>query len=118
LTNDDNVMDIAPMDIPAQSLSFGKPVKASTAPNLRWRGAGSVNNGDWVGNTGLRIKAMNLHGWKLIWKGLERYQPLFFSKAVTRSLSLKYNASRVEGGKRLTRAIRSKMASQWSFLKS
>jgi alpha-L-fucosidase len=50
LTADGNVMDIPPMEIPAQSLSFNKPVKASTIPNPDWRGATSVNNGDWVGH--------------------------------------------------------------------
>jgi alpha-L-fucosidase len=50
LTVDGNVMDIVPMEIPPQSLSFKKPVKASTNPRPRWRDAGSVNNGDWVGH--------------------------------------------------------------------
>lgn len=50
LTVDGNAMDISPLEIPSQSLSFGKPVKASTNPNPRWRDAGSVNNGDWVGH--------------------------------------------------------------------
>ena len=50
LTVDGNAMDISPMEIPSQSLSYGKKVKASTNPNPRWRDAGSVNNGDWVGH--------------------------------------------------------------------
>ena len=50
LTVDGNAMDISPMEIPSQSLSFGRPVKASSTPNPRWRDAGSVNNGDWVGH--------------------------------------------------------------------
>ena len=43
-------MDIPPMEISSQSLSFNKPVTASTNPNPRWRDAGSVNNGEWVGH--------------------------------------------------------------------
>jgi len=50
LTVDGNVMDISPVEIPSQSLSFGKPVKASSNFNQRRNVAGSVNNGDWVGN--------------------------------------------------------------------
>lgn len=50
LTVDGNAINIPPMEIPAQSLSFNKPVKASTNPNPHWRDAGSVNNGDWVGH--------------------------------------------------------------------
>ena len=51
LTVDGNAMDIPPMEIPSQSLSFNRPVKASTNPNPHWRDAGSVNNGDWVGHS-------------------------------------------------------------------
>ncbi len=50
LTVDGNAMDISPGEIPAQSLSFNKPVTASTNPYPHWRDAGSVNNGDWVGH--------------------------------------------------------------------
>ncbi len=50
LTVDGNAMDIPPMEIASQSLSFNKPVTASTNPNPRWRDAGSVNNGEWVGH--------------------------------------------------------------------
>lgn len=47
---DGNAMDIPSMEIFPQSLSFNKPVTASTNPNPRWRDAGSVNNGEWVGH--------------------------------------------------------------------
>jgi alpha-L-fucosidase len=50
LTVDGNAMDILPMEIFSQSLSFNKPVTASTNPSPRWRDAGSVNNGEWVGH--------------------------------------------------------------------
>ena len=50
LTVDGNAMDIPPMEIFPQSLSYNKPVTASTNPNPRWRDAGSVNNGEWVGH--------------------------------------------------------------------
>lgn len=50
LTVEGNAMDIPPMGIPSQSLSFGKAVKASSNPNPRWSDAKSVNNGDWVGH--------------------------------------------------------------------
>ncbi|HPF04036.1 MAG TPA: alpha-L-fucosidase [Bacteroidales bacterium] len=43
LTLDGNAMDIPPMEIPAQSLSYNKPVKASANPDPRWRGSNSVN---------------------------------------------------------------------------
>ncbi|MBN2632387.1 MAG: alpha-L-fucosidase [Bacteroidales bacterium] len=50
LTVGGDAMAIAPMEIAAQSLSYNKPVKASTNPDPRWRGANSVNNGEWVGH--------------------------------------------------------------------
>lgn len=50
LTVDGNAMDIPPMNIQSESLSFNKPVKASTNPNPHWRDASSVNDGDWVGH--------------------------------------------------------------------
>ncbi len=50
LTVDGNVMDITPMEVFAQSLSYDKPVTASTNPDPHWRDAGSVNNGEWVGH--------------------------------------------------------------------
>jgi alpha-L-fucosidase len=50
LTIDGNAMDISPTKISSQSLSFNKPVTASTNPNPHWRDASSVNNGEWVGH--------------------------------------------------------------------
>jgi alpha-L-fucosidase len=47
---DGSVMDIPPMEIGSQSLSYNKPVSASSDPNPRWSGINSVNNGDWVGH--------------------------------------------------------------------
>ncbi len=47
---DGNAMDIPSMEIFPQSLSFNKPVTASTNPNPHWRDASSVNNGEWVGH--------------------------------------------------------------------
>ena len=45
-----NVMEIQPIVIGSQSLSYNKEVKASSIPNPNWNGITSVNNGDWVGN--------------------------------------------------------------------
>ncbi len=50
LTVDGNAMEIPVMEIQSQSLSYNKPVKASTNPNPHWRDAKSVNDGDWVGH--------------------------------------------------------------------
>jgi alpha-L-fucosidase len=50
LTVEGNAMDIPPMEAYPQSLSYNKPVTASTNPSPRWRDAGSVNNGEWVGH--------------------------------------------------------------------
>lgn len=44
-----NAMDIKPMDITPQSLSYMKKVSASSNPNPRWTDIKSINNGDWVG---------------------------------------------------------------------
>ncbi len=46
----ENVMNVQPMDIGAQSLSFNQKVKASSIPNPNWNGAASIVNGDWVGH--------------------------------------------------------------------
>ncbi len=45
-----NAMDIIPVDISPQSLSYMKKTIASSDPNPDWTGAASVNNGDWVGS--------------------------------------------------------------------
>lgn len=45
-----NAMEIQPMEISSESLSYGKKVSASTIPSPNWNGASSINNGDWVGH--------------------------------------------------------------------
>ena len=45
-----NVMDIQPLEISSESLSYNKKVTASSEPNPHWNGITSVNNGDWVGH--------------------------------------------------------------------
>jgi len=45
-----NAMDIKPMDVKPQSLSFMKKVSASSNPDPHWTGITSINNGDWVGS--------------------------------------------------------------------
>jgi len=47
---DGNVMEIPPMEIGSQSLSYNKKVTASSNPNPDWNGVSSINNGDWVGH--------------------------------------------------------------------
>jgi alpha-L-fucosidase len=47
---DGNVMDIIPLDVVSQSLSFMKEVKASSESIPRWPACKSINNGDWVSN--------------------------------------------------------------------
>jgi alpha-L-fucosidase len=44
-----NTMDIKPMNVMPQSISYMKAVSASSNPNPHWTGIESVNNGDWVG---------------------------------------------------------------------
>lgn len=44
-----NAMNIQPMEIGAQSLSYNKKVSASSNPNPHWTGINSINNGDWAG---------------------------------------------------------------------
>ncbi len=44
-----NVMNIKPMDVLPQSLSYHKKVTASSNPNPDWTDVKSINNGDWVG---------------------------------------------------------------------
>ena len=45
-----NALDIKPLDISPQSLSYMKRVSASTNPSPDWNGINSINNGDWVGS--------------------------------------------------------------------
>ena len=44
-----NAMNIKPMDVFPQSLSYQKKVTASSNPSPNWTGVNSINNGDWVG---------------------------------------------------------------------
>lgn len=46
---DGNAMDIKPMDVSPQSLSYMKKVIASSNPDPDWTDIRSINNGDWVG---------------------------------------------------------------------
>ena len=43
-----NVMDIQPMEVPSQSVSYLKKATASSNPKPRWHDISSVTNGDWV----------------------------------------------------------------------
>ena len=45
-----NAMDIEPVEVPSQSLSYNCEVRASSDPSPHWRGVSNVNNGDWVGH--------------------------------------------------------------------
>ena len=45
-----NVMNIKPMEIGSESISYNKKVSASSNPNPNWRDIESINNGDWVGH--------------------------------------------------------------------
>ncbi len=53
LKMDSNVMDVKPIEVAAQSVSYKKKISASTNPHRWWYDVESVNNGDWVG-----------HGWR------------------------------------------------------
>ncbi len=44
-----DVMNIKPLEINSQSLTYNKKATASSNPDPRWRGINSINNGDWVG---------------------------------------------------------------------
>ena len=45
-----NVMDLPPVAISSESLTYNKKVTASSNPDNDWHGISSVNNGDWVGH--------------------------------------------------------------------
>lgn len=47
---DGNALDIDPLQVPAQAISFGKAVSASSNPNPHWHNETAVVNGDWVGH--------------------------------------------------------------------
>ncbi len=72
-----NAMDIQPMEIGSQSLSYNKKVTASSNPNPKWKDISSINNGDWVG-----------HAWspdkedKAPWAEIDLGKPQKISKAI------------------------------------
>jgi hypothetical protein len=72
-----DIMQIKPMDIKAESLSFNKTVTASSNPDQHWRGVKSIVNGDWSG-----------HFWmpadddKAPWAEIDLGKPEKLSKAV------------------------------------
>ncbi len=72
-----NVMNLQPLEIGSQSLSFNQKVKASSVPNPKWNGAASIVNGDWVG-----------HEWKPAkddktpWAEIDLGKPVKVSRAI------------------------------------
>ncbi len=72
-----NAMNIEPLEINAQSLSYNKKVSASSNPDPWWKEITSINNGDWSG-----------HSWspdkddKTPWAEVDMGQPEKISKAV------------------------------------
>ncbi len=50
LTLSGNSMDIEPVEVPPQSISYGKKATASSNPDPGWHDISSVNNGDWSGH--------------------------------------------------------------------
>ncbi|MCG8311261.1 MAG: alpha-L-fucosidase [Cytophagales bacterium] len=77
LTVRGNASEIDPIDISSQSLSYKKPVKASTNPNPHWRDVSSVNDGDWVGHYWEPGKGDNEP-----WIEIDLEQPREISKAI------------------------------------
>ncbi len=74
---DGNAMDIEPMNIASESLSYGKKVTASTDPDPHWHGASTINNGDWVGHSWRPAKED-----KTPWAEIDLGKPVVISKAV------------------------------------
>jgi hypothetical protein len=72
-----NVMDIKPMEIRSQSLSFNKKVNASSNPNPDWNGVSSISNGDWVGHFWMPSKED-----KTPWVEIDLGKPEKLSKAI------------------------------------
>ncbi len=72
-----DVMNVQPMEIGSQSLSYQQKVKASSIPNPNWNDISSINNGDWVG-----------HFWspsrddKAPWAEIDLAKPAKISKAI------------------------------------
>jgi alpha-L-fucosidase len=74
---DGNVMDVKPMEIGSQSLSYNKIVAASSNPNPDWNGISSINNGDWVGHEWKPAKED-----KTPWAEIDLGKPEKVSKAI------------------------------------
>lgn len=47
---DGDAMEIEPFEVASQSISYMKPVSASSNPNGKWNDASNVVNGDWAGH--------------------------------------------------------------------
>ena len=72
-----NVMNLKPMEIASQSLSYQKTATASSNPEPRWRGIGSITNGDWVGQFWIPAKDD-----KTPWAEIDLGKPVKISKAI------------------------------------
>ncbi|MCK9411032.1 MAG: alpha-L-fucosidase [Prolixibacteraceae bacterium] len=72
-----NVMNVKPLEIGSESLSYNKKVSASSNPDPNWQDIKSINNGDWVG-----------HYWtpdvkdKMPWAEIDFGKPEKISKAI------------------------------------
>jgi alpha-L-fucosidase len=72
-----NAMDIKPLEIKAQSLSFRKQASASSVGDKTWHGIRLITNGDWSG-----------YGWspakddKMSWAEVDLEKPQIVSKAI------------------------------------
>ncbi len=72
-----NAMDITPIEISSQSLTYNKKVSASSNPDPKWRGISSINNGDWVGHSWSPAKDD-----KAPWAEIDLGKPEKLSKAI------------------------------------
>jgi alpha-L-fucosidase len=72
-----NALDIKPLDVKPQSLSYMKKATASSNPDPGWNDIKSVNNGDWVG-TFWKPAA----GDRMPWAEIDLGQPSKISRAV------------------------------------
>jgi len=74
-----DVMDIKPIVVAAQSVSYKKKITASTNPHRWWYDVESVNNGDWVG-----------HGWRPAKDDKQPWAEIDFGKIQKVSSSIVY----------------------------
>jgi alpha-L-fucosidase len=72
-----NVMNIKPMVISSESLTYNKKASASSNPDPNWRGINSINNGDWVGHSWTPAKDD-----KAPWAEIDLGKPEKISKAI------------------------------------